>query len=81
MNANIKNIIIPVNQLYSLLDLAVYLYLLKTSEPSYAMVDMNNIITRIQPCELLNRYALFFCEISSYSEFVIPVEYLVIGKN
>ena len=52
MNSYIKNIIIPVYQLDSLLNLSVYLNFFQSAEFADPMINMNDIITRIQSCKL-----------------------------
>ena len=81
MNTNIKDIIVAVDKLYRLLDLAVNLYFFQPSELSYSMIYMNNIISGIQSGQFLYGNTLFLCEISPDSEFMVTIEYLVIGEN
>jgi len=47
MYSNIKDIIVPVNQLYGLLKAPVHLNLFKATEFSYSMIDMDYIISWI----------------------------------
>src|SRR5512133_1445962 len=79
MNANIKNILVAVNKLYGFLNFPVNLYFLKPSEFSYSMINMYNIISRVQTGELLDRDTFLFCKESLDPEFMIPVEDLVIS--
>ena len=60
MNSYIKDIIIPVNQLYSFLYLPVNLNFLQSAEFTDPMINMYNIISGIKPCKLFYRNAFFF---------------------
>ena len=50
MNADIQDVIIPVNQFYCLLYLSVHLNFFEPAEPAYPMVNMDYIISRVETC-------------------------------
>ena len=81
VDTDIEDVIIPVYKLDGFLDPSVHLNLFEPPELADAMINMDYIIARVKACKLLYRDAFLSCEISPDAEFMISVEYLMIGVN
>ena len=79
MNADIEDIIIPVNQFNSFLLTVTDPYFFQSPELADTMVDMDYIISGVQTRQLMDGHTFTPGELVIEPVPVIPVEDLVVG--
>ncbi len=79
MDADVKNIIVFINQPDGLLLSAVVVDDLQAIKPAHTVVNVCDIISRFQVIQLLKRQCLFPAETFAEAKLVITVKYLVVG--